>query len=105
MASMTISPTAVGIAQTPIEDAAFRFDLAQASGPSASGWVSTDSVNRRNRPRIVSVYKASVLNDLARYGPARIRPVGRLDSQHREPGVGIDATRRRTKADRGNSVA
>jgi len=33
IASMTISPVTVGMAQTPIEDAPFRFDLAQAAGP------------------------------------------------------------------------
>jgi hypothetical protein len=33
IASMTISPAAVGMAQTPIADAPFRFDLAQAAGP------------------------------------------------------------------------
>jgi len=33
IASMTISPAAVGMAQTPIEDAPFRFDLAQAASP------------------------------------------------------------------------
>jgi hypothetical protein len=33
VASMTISPAAVGMAQTPIEDAPFRFDLAEAAGP------------------------------------------------------------------------
>jgi hypothetical protein len=33
IASMTVWPAAVGLAQTPKEDAPFRFDLAQAAGP------------------------------------------------------------------------
>lgn len=33
IASMTMSLAAVAMAQTPIEDAPFRFDLAQAAGP------------------------------------------------------------------------
>jgi hypothetical protein len=37
IASVTILPAAVGIAQTPIGDAPFRFDLAPAAGPRGLG--------------------------------------------------------------------
>ena len=37
IASLTISPVSVGLAQTPIQGAPFRFDLAQAAGPRGLG--------------------------------------------------------------------
>jgi len=41
IARMTISPGAAGMAQTPMEDARCRFDLAQAAGPEDAGLITS----------------------------------------------------------------